>query len=520
MNSNRLRVEVRELISREIIQVDGNTLASYTLELMENSGSSSVVVTRDGSPYGIITFHDIVFHSSHWEEFKRMKSWEISSAPLIIISGSTPFYEAFWLMNERGVKHLALVDGGEVAGVLNDKDMLQILTEVEFLSIKRVDEIMHGSVISVPLTSSISDVMRKMVEKRVSSIVVEDRNRAVGILTERDALQLAKRGSRSLKESVKEYMHSPVITIEANSSAIQAEKLMLKHNIRRLIVTDRDGYMVGILSQHDLMNGVSGVYVAILKQTIESLSADLDKESKKSSFTNLTQYMVENIKCMVFFINRDGEFLYTNESAKDSLGYHSDDFQEMSIYDIDPSMNEGRWNRSWQLVKERRSSRSDGIYIKKNGEYIDVSTTINYIYYEGEELLFVISRDISEERQEREGLRESNRTMQKYLDFTNATLITLNREGRVMTVSKGASEFLNIKQSELYGREWFKEFVPEDEYETIKAQFLISLRDRNFREGYIEYSVVLSEDRIIKNRWRYSCIKDKNGRLKEVLLTV
>ncbi len=52
---------------------------------------------------------------------------------------------------------------------------------------------------------------------------------------------------------VRQIMHTPVITIEPDALAVDASELMEEHDIRRLPVVDEDGYLVGIVSDSDVL---------------------------------------------------------------------------------------------------------------------------------------------------------------------------------------------------------------------------------------------------------------------------
>lgn len=52
---------------------------------------------------------------------------------------------------------------------------------------------------------------------------------------------------------VKELMSSPVITIDPDALAVDAAGLMEENKVRRIIVTDQDGYMCGIVTDADVL---------------------------------------------------------------------------------------------------------------------------------------------------------------------------------------------------------------------------------------------------------------------------
>jgi CBS domain-containing protein len=90
-------------------------------------------------------------------------------------------------------------------------------------------------------SSSIQDAARKMRDTNVSSLVVVDsEGRPHGIVTERDIVRKACINDISTSRvTTREIMSPKLITIGPDSSAPTAIDLMLRNNIRHLLVVDK-----------------------------------------------------------------------------------------------------------------------------------------------------------------------------------------------------------------------------------------------------------------------------------------
>jgi len=97
--------------------------------------------------------------------------------------------------------------------------------------------------------------LEKMVKRNVGSIVVLERQRPVGILTERDMARYVARDTSTLRTQVRKLMSSPLITIEKSGAVQEAMMMMLKHGIRRIPVMEKEK-MIGIISERDLLRWV------------------------------------------------------------------------------------------------------------------------------------------------------------------------------------------------------------------------------------------------------------------------
>jgi len=82
--------------------------------------------------------------------------------------------------------------------------------------------------------------LEKMVKRNVGSIVVLEGQRPAGILTERDMARYVARDASTLRTQVRKLMSSPLITIEKSGAVQEAMMMMLKHGIRRIPVMEKE----------------------------------------------------------------------------------------------------------------------------------------------------------------------------------------------------------------------------------------------------------------------------------------
>ncbi|AFU58983.1 putative CBS domain protein [Candidatus Nitrososphaera gargensis Ga9.2] len=106
----------------------------------------------------------------------------------------------------------------------------------------------------VDRTPSALDAAKLMVKNKVGSVVVVDfEEKPVGIVTERDILKKVTALNKSPREiAVQDIMSFPVITIKTYDSIETAAAVMAKNKIKRLVVLEQDGSLVGVLSITDI----------------------------------------------------------------------------------------------------------------------------------------------------------------------------------------------------------------------------------------------------------------------------
>ena len=131
-----------------------------------------------------------------------------------------------------------------------------------------VRDVMTKDVIVADPDWSVLDAARKMAAKRIGGLVVVRAGRPVGLVTERDILWKVTAKERNPKKvQVKEIMTSPVVTIAPLSTLRAAARIMIGHNVRRLVVTRLD-HVEGIVTARDVVGGFLETWARERKRTI------------------------------------------------------------------------------------------------------------------------------------------------------------------------------------------------------------------------------------------------------------
>lgn len=110
-----------------------------------------------------------------------------------------------------------------------------------------------SAVETIQADAPMTDVIRKLGEKRIGALPVIEGGRIRGIISERDVIYcLRDHGPDVLDWPVSRLMSSPAITAESATGVISALGLMTQQRIRHLPVVD-DGELKGIVSIGDLV---------------------------------------------------------------------------------------------------------------------------------------------------------------------------------------------------------------------------------------------------------------------------
>jgi len=121
-----------------------------------------------------------------------------------------------------------------------------------------VADVMAKPVMAVELNLSAEDCAKAMAKRGVSCAVVTQGGSAVGIVTERDLVSKVLAESIEAKNVlVRDIMSTPLITIGPGATLTNAAELMAQYWIRRLVVVDSTGNLVGIVTTGDIARALA-----------------------------------------------------------------------------------------------------------------------------------------------------------------------------------------------------------------------------------------------------------------------
>lgn len=122
-----------------------------------------------------------------------------------------------------------------------------------------LSEIMTSKVITVDISERVEEALRLMVKFDVGSVIVTDKEKPVGIITERDITRSALRGDSLLKLPARSLMSRPLQTAMPDMEIWRTFEVMLKLGVRRLPVVENDK-LVGMVTERDLTRWVLRVF--------------------------------------------------------------------------------------------------------------------------------------------------------------------------------------------------------------------------------------------------------------------
>lgn len=118
----------------------------------------------------------------------------------------------------------------------------------------KVNQVMTAKPACCSLDTPLQEVAHLMVAHDCGEIpVVDAAGRPLGVITDRDiTVRTVAQGLNPLERKASQVMTSPPVTVSEEASLNDCTDRMEEHQLRRMLVVDKDGCLCGIVAQADV----------------------------------------------------------------------------------------------------------------------------------------------------------------------------------------------------------------------------------------------------------------------------
>lgn len=117
----------------------------------------------------------------------------------------------------------------------------------------QVREIMSRNVVTIGPAVTLHDAAKKMVEHDTKFLIVTDKERLMGIVTEWDFVKKIAKGDKdTLDAKVGTIITKKVIVIAPDTEVSEAAEIMSQNNIKRLPVVEKN-VLIGVVTAMEIM---------------------------------------------------------------------------------------------------------------------------------------------------------------------------------------------------------------------------------------------------------------------------
>lgn len=161
-----------------------------------------------------------------------------------------------------------------------------------------IGDVMSSKIVALSPHDTVKTAAKKMESFNIGSIVIVERNRLVGILSERDiATKIVSHGRNPSNTKVATIMTKKLFTARKTDLLTRALRLMHKKHIRHLPVIEGDNKVIGIVSIRDLFINYEELIKSLVAErtkALNALSKRFERYSNVDPLTGLYNYRFFN----------------------------------------------------------------------------------------------------------------------------------------------------------------------------------------------------------------------------------
>ncbi len=159
----------------------------------------------------------------------------------------------------------------------------------------------------------------------------------------------------------------------------------------------------------------------------------------------------DEVRLPVHGITLEGRFLYVNDSACASLGYTRDELLRMTVADVDPDCPSGTRQAHWDRLKKHRTQSFQSRHRRKDGTTFPVEIAGSYVKSGGQELEFVLVRDVTMQERAHQVLKDSEDRFRSLFEFSVDAISLVGPTGRFLEVNHAWLDLFGYSRDELPG---------------------------------------------------------------------
>ncbi|MAL40962.1 EAL domain-containing protein [Thalassospira sp. GO-4] len=294
---------------------------------MRNANSSSIIVVQSNKPVGILTEHDLLSLPANSKAVLSQPVEMRMSHPVHTISIHASPQSAIVRMRERNVRHLVTVDENDcLVGIISRTDLIRQISNKKPFSANDVADAVRRSTIFVDARMPVSELRHRMHGEKCDSAIVTGFpadlpvDQQTGIITERDILRGFADNNDGLTAG--DIATRPVMVINGDVNLNDARTIMLRKNIRHLVVHNQHREIIGVLSFADLLEFIEQDYLIYLNNINDDSDSELVKARQSLA---LARKLIENSPDCVMVCNARAEIEAVNPAFTRVTGYQAEE---------------------------------------------------------------------------------------------------------------------------------------------------------------------------------------------------
>lgn len=467
---------------------------SDAIDQMEHEGLSHIVLVNNEIAMGILTLRNIIeLYASGIQ--RECKAIDFVTHSIVSIHDDRPIDMAVEMMIDYEIRRIVLIDENEhYIATLTQNDILRYYENY----VHTTDEIFQclhrrNRAISIDYNATVKEAICLMQDKHRDALVVMRENKAVGIVTEKDIVELVYQKISS-NVLISTCIRAPIISVEMDGKIHDTIEMMRKKNIH-----------------HVMISGEGDLYLLNEKDLVLSYNTALEvKLEGKLRDAKATYNLLGIAFCEIIDLGDTQIIKWLNAEAMLTFQVKIDD-------PVSAMVGLDNWNRIMESFKVYRGVEHERIEV--HGRIYEL--TLMEAEVNNQPVMKLFLNDVSDLVRLSEELSSSlkhaieleKEKSRLYLDVASVMCLALDCEGNVVLLNPKGCEILGVTKEEAIGKNWFDRFVVKEHAERTKILFTAIIEEHQEIVEYYENSIQTKsgEERTIA--WHNALLRDSSGKI-------
>jgi len=188
------------------------------------------------------------------------------------------------------------------------------------------------------------------------------------------------------------------------------------------------------------LEGITGQLGSAINRILAEKNLRISQQNLKTLF--------DTIDDLMFILDEGGNILHTNPIVRQLLGYTEEELKKMHVLTVHPPARREEAGRIVQAMLEGTMNFCPVPFLAKDGSCIPVETRVVKGTWDGKEVMYGISRDITERQRAEAALKMQSSAFESFA----LPIIITSREGRIRWANSAFQNLTGYKNSEIMDR--------------------------------------------------------------------
>ena len=121
----------RDIMSNKVVTIESSLSATEIAKIMDKNKVSSIIITKDQLPIGIVTERDLVSKIvAQNKKPSEIRIIDITASPLVVVNSLTPTDEVAEKMVDKKIRRVVVMDSNQPLGIITVTDFVKHLHDM------------------------------------------------------------------------------------------------------------------------------------------------------------------------------------------------------------------------------------------------------------------------------------------------------------------------------------------------------------------------------------------------------